>query len=82
MFTTLSEGVSGFKNYFLMGGYYYPTLSELLPHYYFTGAFTGGEPAGVSQILAAHTVRTGGEGRNRPSLVFHKPLEINRLWHR
>jgi hypothetical protein len=25
---------------------------------------------------------TGGEGRNRPSLVFHKPLEINRLWHR
>ena len=26
--------------------------------------------------------RAGGEGRNRPSLVFHKPLEINRLWHR
>ena len=27
-------------------------------------------------------IADGGEGRNRPSLVFHKPLEINRLWHR
>ena len=26
--------------------------------------------------------KAGGEGRNRPSLVFHKPLEINRLRHR
>jgi len=27
-------------------------------------------------------LRVGGEGRNRPSLVFHKPLEFNRLWNR
>jgi hypothetical protein len=26
--------------------------------------------------------KLGGGGRNRLSLVFHKPLEINRLWHR
>jgi len=24
----------------------------------------------------------GAGGRNRPNLAFHKPLEINRLWHR
>ena len=31
---------------------------------------------------ARRRAKAGGEGRNRPSLVFHKPLEINRLWHR
>ena len=34
------------------------------------------------QLLAALAVRFGGGGRNRPNLAFHKPLEINRLWHR
>jgi hypothetical protein len=30
----------------------------------------------------AGLLAAGGEGRNRPSLAFHKPLEINRLCHR
>ena len=65
MFSTLSQGFPDCKNYFgIHRNYFQPNL-QLLPYYYFTGAFTGGEPAGISQILAAHTVRIGGEGRNR-----------------
>jgi hypothetical protein len=35
----------------------------------------------VSIILAAKSVKTGGEGRNRTRPAFHKPLEINCLNH-
>jgi hypothetical protein len=42
MFSTLSQGLSGFKNYFGKACYYSQTTLGPLPEYYITGAFTGG----------------------------------------
>jgi hypothetical protein len=51
MKSTISQGFPDFKNYLGQGRNYFQSTPQLLRHYYFTGAFTGGDGAIIRKLI-------------------------------